>query len=85
MFTKAVGFERQRICPVFQVIVILVIARQDRGAARLHTFKNFRLGIGNAVHAVVEIPHMHCRDRGNDRDMGAHEPRQRRDFPRHRW
>ncbi len=45
------------------------------------TFEDFRLGVGDLLDRF-EILQMHRRDRGDDRDIGAHQARQRPDLAR---
>ena len=55
------------------------IAIDDCRAARLDAEKDFRLGVGD-LGQRAEVLQMHRRDRGDDRDMRADQPRQRLDL-----
>ena len=55
------------------------IAIDDRRAARLDAEKDLGLGVGD-LGQRAEVFQMHRRDRGDDRDMRADQPRQRLDL-----
>ena len=56
-----------------------VVGRNDRGAAGLKPFENFRLGCSDCGLAR-KMPDMRGRDRGDHRHVGAHQPGQRGQF-----
>ena len=55
------------------------VAVEDRRAARLDAGEDLRLGVGDRLDRA-EMLDMHRRDRGDERDMRAHEADERRDL-----
>ena len=56
-----------------------IVAVDHRRAARLDALEDFRLGVGDLLDRAEELQ-MHRLDRGDDRDMRAHQPGQRRNL-----
>ena len=70
-------FRRRRF--LRETVEMLAVAIEHGRAARLDTLEDFGLGIRDAVERL-KIFQMHGRDSRDDRDLRAHELRQRADF-----
>src|SRR5262249_59071449 len=58
-----------------------VVAVDHRRAAALEPEEDFRLGVRDRLERAEEFK-MHRLDRGDDRDLRPHQPRERPDFAR---